>query len=610
MNFGNIPDDVIAAVLKHHEIVEVVSKYVHLTKQGRNFKGLCPFHSEKSPSFTVSPDKQIFNCFGCGTAGNAIKFVMEIDGLSFPEAVRQLAEEADIPVSWESSSAEETAGQTEKRLIIEGHELAAKWYNYLLKNSELGKPAMEYLRGRGFTDRMIEEFQIGYSPPMWDKLCQFLSSRNINLALMEKGGLVSANSEGSGYLDRFRDRIMFPIRDARGKTIAFAGRVLKDAQPKYLNTPETVLFNKSRILYNLDQAKSSIRKSGKAVLFEGYADVIKAWDAGVAYGIATMGTALTEEHARMLKRLTDEVIVCYDGDDAGQAAAFKSLGLLEKSGCNAQVAILTGKMDPDEYISVYSAEKFNSEIIDSAVPSTKFKLIYLQRNHILQKDEGKLKYIHEALKIIAELNAPTEREHYVKELSQDFQYSIQSLNEQLHQIREQLQKKKQFGDNKNNPWNNVMNDGRTEKTSPVLLPAFHNAERKLLAVMMEDGDIAHYVREKLGDGFNVEAHAALAAYLYAYYAEGKEPDASRYMATLQNEELERVASSIAMTDSAGGINDKVIDDYIREIKKYPQFAELALKKEEIARAERAGDVIRAAQIASEIISLERQLKTL
>src|SRR5690554_2607256 len=256
---NKIPEEVIAAVLKHHDIVETVGKYVHLTKQGRNYKGLCPFHSEKTSSFTVSPEKQIFRCFGCGAGGHVIKFVMDIEGYSFPEAVRLMAKEAQISVQWEETSVQETEEQKELSTIIAAHELAIKIYKYVLKNSVEGHAALEYLRGRGFTDHVIDEFQIGYAPASWDTLVRYLTKNQFDSELMEKGGLISAKQDQSGYVDRFRDRIMFPIHNHQGKPIALSGRIVGEGQPKYLNSPETPVFNKSRTLFNLHRARSDIR---------------------------------------------------------------------------------------------------------------------------------------------------------------------------------------------------------------------------------------------------------------------------------------------------------------------------------------------------------------
>lgn len=607
---NKIPEEVIAAVLKHHDIVETVGKYVHLTKQGRNYKGLCPFHSEKTSSFTVSPEKQIFRCFGCGAGGHVIKFVMDIEGYSFPEAVRHMAKEAQISVQWEEASAEETEEQKEFSIIIAAHELAVKIYNYVLKNSAEGHAALEYLRARGFTDHLIEEFQIGYAPASWDTLVRYLTKNQFDLQTMEKGGLISAKQDHSGYVDRFRDRIMFPIHNNQGKPIALSGRIVGDGQPKYLNSPETPVFNKSRTLFNLHRARSAIRKSGIVVIFEGFGDVIRAWEAGTDNGIATMGTALTESHARMIRRMAEQVIVCYDGDQAGLTAAYKSLDLLEREGCIVNVAQLPEALDPDDYIAKYGKDLFQKQIIQSAVPATKYRLIYLRRNIPIRSDEGNLKYIQAALKIIAHLQSPTEREFYLRELSVDFQYTMEALHEQLNQFRQQSQNLNRQRDKNEIPWNNVMQGESGTKSTNSLLPAYHNAERKLLTVMMEDREIANYVQEHLADQFHVEAHAAIAAYVYAYYAEGNDPDPSRFITRLEDESLVNIASAMLMTETGSGIHAQVIDDYIKEIKKFPKQQMIRQKKEEQSQAMRLGDMQKAAQIGMEIISLEKELKSI
>ncbi len=602
---GSIPEEVIEAVLRQHDIVDTVGKHVHLTKQGKYMKGLCPFHSEKTPSFTVTPDRQIFHCYGCGKGGNAIKFRMEIEGLTFPEAVRMMAEEVHIPFDYGTAGQGEAPRNLELEQQLQAHEWTSKLYHFLLKNTEHGKPAMDYLKGRGFTDKAIDTFQIGYAPARWDTLVQFLEKRSFDLGTMEKGGLLSSKQDGTGYVDRFRDRVIFPLHNRNGKVIAFAGRVLGEGQPKYLNSPESKLFSKSRTLYNLHQAKAEIRKSRQIVLFEGYGDVISAWEAGVHNGVATMGTALTESHAAMMRGLADEVIVCYDGDNAGQAAALKSIPILENIGFTAKIALLSEGMDPDEFIQKYGADRFKHQVLDGAVSSVKFKLIYLKKNHILLEEDGKVAYIKDALEVIAPLPSPTEREIYLKEMSSDLQVSFDSLKQECNEMRQAMQKKIPAGDNTAKRWNN----GRHKKgqaSMPVLLPAYHVAERRLLSFMLQDDEVARYVGERLGDSFNIDEHAAIAAYLYAYYAQEKAPDASRFISSLQDEKLEQTVISIAMMDTPEEWSTQELDDCIREIQKVPQKVQIKRKKEEMVSAERAGDFLRAAQIASEIITLERQ----
>lgn len=610
MSNGRIPDHVIDAVLKAHDIVEVVGKYVHLTKQGHYLKGLCPFHSEKTPSFTVTPEKQIYHCYGCGAGGQVIRFVAEIEGLSFGQAVRKLAEEANLQVGLGAShTGAETKESKERAKLLEAYELADKLYQYILHNTEQGKAAKQYLMGRGITGKLMETFGIGYAPSRWDTLVNLLDKKQFPLPLMEQGGLISAKQDGTGYVDKFRDRVMFPIRDWKGQTIAFGGRLMGDGQPKYLNSPESMLFHKSRTLYNLHASRPQIRKMQEIVLFEGYMDVIRSWDAGVTNGVATMGTALTPEHAEAIRRLAERVTVAYDGDNAGQSAAYKSIPLLENAGCQVKIAVIPGGMDPDEYIASHGSERFVREVIETAVPSIKYKLLYFRKNYRMQEDGERLRYIQQALRLIAGLTSPIEREHYVKDLTSEFRYSYDSAMQTLNEIRLQTEKNSRSGDNKPNPWNNGMNDGKPREQTPSMIPAYQFAERQLLAVMMLDRDVSQYVERRLGDEFNMEAHAAIAAYLYAYYAQGYEPNASMFIGMLQDDKLESLASSLTLIDNRNGVNEAVIDDYIREIKKYPLLQQLERKREEIKQAERMGDIPRALQLGSEIISLEKQLKS-
>lgn len=609
MSYGKIPQEVIDAVRARHDIVETVGKYVHLTKHGKYMKGLCPFHSENTPSFTVTPELQIFHCYGCGKGGNVIRFVEEMEGYSFPEAVRVLAEDSGMAVTWSSPEGRSAASKDPERTkAIEAHELTVKFYHYVLNNTKQGLEAKQYLKERGMSDRLIGQFQIGCAPDEWDILTRFLFKRGFDMELLEKYGLVAAKQDGSGYVDRFRNRIIFPIHDRDGNAIALAGRIIGEGQPKYLNSSESKLFTKSRTLYNLHQARPAIRKRKQAVLFEGYMDVIKAWHAGLSNGVATMGTALTEEHCAILKRQAQEVIVCYDGDDAGQAAASKSIPLLEAAGLKVMIAMLPRGKDPDDFIGEYGAEAFLRTTLDDSVSVTKFKLLYSKKNYIMFNEEGRKNYLMEAIQTIADVDTSTEREIYLKELSKEFDISLDALKQDCHQLRLERQKNNPQRDNNDISWNNGRNENRRKSDSPVLMPAYTFAERRLLHVMIRDRDIAQKVHERINDAFNVADHAAIAAYLYAYYAQGYEADAARFMETLHDAQLEQVTASILMMDGDMPFDEDIMEEFIEQIIKVPQLRIIEQKKEEMIRAERAGDAIAAAKMLTEIITLERQLK--
>lgn len=608
-----IPDEIRNEVLKRNDIVDIVAQYVHLSRQGKYLKGLCPFHSEKTPSFTVTPDKQIFHCYGCGKGGTIIHFIMGLEGYSYPEAITHLAQLANISITWgQSRQYSERNPQNKARdLLLEAHGLTAKLYHYILMNTVEGKEALQYLRDRGFKDKLIGQFQIGYALSEWDTIVQFLTKRKFDLTLMEKGGIVSARMNGKGYIDRFRNRVIFPIWDRRGHTVGFAGRVLDDSHPKYINSPDTMLFNKSKLLYNVHHARPHVKRMGQIILFEGFVDVIQAWGAQVLNGVATMGTALTVEHVQLLKQLGNSVIICYDGDDAGQAATMKSIAMLERSGFHVAVTVLPDQLDPDEFIKTYGAERFHQTLIASAITPTKFRLISLRQNYILLEDDGKRRYKDAALQVVAGVGSPVERELHLKEIALQLnlngESTLASLKQECMYIRQKLQKKNDNGDNPSNAWNNVSNDKQVVSL-PVLHPAYVYAERSLLALMFRDMKVANYVERNLGEQFNVDDHAALAAYLYAYYAQGKEPNFSYYLVTLLDDRLEKMAVSIFMAEVPMQYDRALLDDYIVQILKIPQLREIEHKKEEMVQAERSGNVLRAAQIAQEIVSLEQELK--
>ncbi|TLS50354.1 DNA primase [Paenibacillus antri] len=608
MRTGSIPEDVIQSVLEKTDIVELIGRTVSLARSGRGYLGLCPFHSEKTPSFNVLPEKRIFHCFGCGAGGNAIRFLMKSEGLSFPEAIRALAETTGVAYDFAPAPSEMTEEQREALRFIAANEEAAKFFHFVLGGTEQGQAGYEYLKRRGFSQKLIDEFEIGFAPPLRDSLLQFLQTKGFPPPVAERAGLIAARNDSTDYFDRFRDRVMFPIWDAAGKIVAFNGRAVGDAQPKYLHSPETTLFQKSKVLYPLHLAKASIRKQRQAVLFEGMVDVIKAREAGVENGVATLGTALTETHLAMLRRYCDSILVCYDGDRAGQAAAHKTVLLCEKAGMKCEVALLPEGKDPDEYIAAFGPDAFLANVIRNPVSSTKYKILYLKKEHTLQDDGGKLSFVRSALRIVAALESPTEREHYVKELAGETQYAFETLKQEMNEIR---QKVRGQGDKNEIPWNTDMNEkGSSAPAVPALRPAYYSAERQLLAAMMYSEDAAKLVQEKLGGEFHVEAHAAIAAYLYAYYAAGREPNPSGFVGTLHDDALEALASSILLSVPQDAINEKVLEDCLTEVRKHDLELKLKQKQQQLARAERAEEFAAAAQIGIEIITLERELKQL
>ncbi|TYR82377.1 DNA primase [Priestia megaterium] len=601
---NRIPDEVIDRIRHSVDIVDVISDYVQLKKQGRNYFGLCPFHGESTPSFSVSPDKQIYHCFGCGAGGNSFSFVMELEGLSFTEAAQHLAEKANIPFEHDIQPHSTRNDQHHGNKIVEAHELLKKFYHHLLVNTKEGQEAYDYLINRGFTREIIDEFEIGYALESWDFVTKFLTKRGFTTQEMENAGLIIKRNQDNSYFDRFRNRIMFPIADLQGKTIAFSGRLLTEikGQPKYLNSPETSIFNKSRTLYNFHRAKKHIRKNQQVILFEGFADVISSVKAGCENAIATMGTSLTEDQAKIIRRNVESVIICYDSDSAGVEAAHKATTILTNAGCAVKIAVMPDGYDPDDYIKEYGADKFQNDVINNSLTFMTFKLRYLRRRKNLQIEAERMQYIEEALREISHLTKAVERDYYLRQLSQEFSLSLDALKEQQHQM-ERSEKKKKDNDSWNR--NNIATHPVVKKT---LLPAYQNAERLLIAYMLKDKDVAFRVQDLLQGQFNIEEHRALVMYLYGYYEEGHSPNPSNFIERLPEATLSSLASELAMMSINEELSEQALNDYVQQVLNYPKVLKIKEKEQQKQEAERQKDYLKAATIAMEVIELKKTLK--
>lgn len=600
---GNrIADEKVDLIRNTLDIVDIVGEYVQLKKQGRNFFGLCPFHGEKTPSFSVSTDKQIYHCFGCGAGGNMFSFVMEIEGISFVEAVTQLAEKANVDLP--DIDVTETGISKEVQEMYQAHDLLRKLYHHLLVNTKEGERAFHYLKDRGFTLEEIKKFQIGYSPDSWELQTTFLKRRGFSLGNMVDAGLIT-NSERNDYqyFDRFRNRIMFPIFDPQGKTIAFGGRVIDQSEPKYLNSTETKIYNKSRVLYSFNLARPHIKKEEHAVLFEGYIDVIASWKAGVVNGVATLGTSLTDDQAKLIRRNSNLVTICYDSDKAGIQASIRASNILKKVGCEVRIAKMPEGFDPDDYIRKYGGESFKKGVIGDSITLTAFKMEYLRRGKNLQNEGERIRYIEEVIKEISQLDNVVEIDHYLRQLANEFSLSLDALKEQQRLITRQVKNKDNqtfYRDNKDS----IKKVSKKQK----LLPAYQNAERMLLAHMLRDHDVALKIQDTIGGSFNIDEHSAIAILLYAFYEEGQNPNISSFMQRIQDETLRRNVSEIAMIDINDELSEEVLQDYIRHVLQYPTIFKIEDLEQEKKEAEREQDVVRAAQIAMEIIKVKKELK--
>lgn len=599
---NQIPEQVIEDVRKTNDIVDVIGEYVQLKKQGRNYFGLCPFHGEKSPSFSVTQEKQIFHCFGCGKGGNVITFMMEMEGFSFHEALKFLGDRSGLEVP-ETTQNKETSISRESQSILSAHEWVTKLYHHLLRYTKDGKEGYQYFKDRGINDETIDDFQLGFAPKIKDFTAEFLEKKGFHQQISVKAGLLSMYEDNS-VTDRFRGRVIFPIRNHLGKTVGFGGRTIGDLEPKYLNSPESELFQKGRLLYNFDLAKKHIRKENEAVLFEGYMDVISAYQAGVKNVVATLGTSLTESQAKLLRRYVDTVILCYDADNAGIEATYKAADILRKTGCNVKIANLEDGMDPDNYIREHGSTSFKDKVIKASNTFMSFYMRYLKKDYNLSLEGDRIQYIEAVLKQLAEIDSSVEREYYLRELSNEYNLSMESLTQEI-----QTHRQKMGPDKDKREKNRYTNRASQYYQSKKLLPAFQNAERQLIAHMLQDIAITGKVQEELGASFNIDEHKIIVTHLFAYYEEGHQADISMFLEILNDARLKQIVTEIAMIPVHENISDREINDYIRLIRAESSNKDsIQTLKEEQRLAEQQNDPIKAARIGMEIIELQKQFK--
>jgi DNA primase len=388
-------DDTRERVRNANDIVDVIGSYLPLKRAGANFVALCPFHKEKSPSFNVNPHRQIFHCFGCHKGGDVFKFVMEYDSVDFPEALRRLADRAKIPLEHEKGSGGEQTRHLKERLLQMHDQIAQRWQN-ALANEASGQIARDYLAKRGVSAEAIKLFRLGYAPDLWDDTVNWAKSKDYDLPLVEKGGLILKREQADGYYDRFRGRLMFPICDEQGRVIAFSGRVLSgdEKTAKYVNSPETPIFIKSKVFFGLDKAKRAILDAGHAIICEGQLDMIACFMAGVQNIVAPQGTAFTADHARIIKRFVDEVVLCFDSDAAGQNAAVRALDSLLASGLAVRVATVPAGHDPDSFIKSKGGPAFK-QLIEQAEGFFDYYLGRLCATNDTTTDKGRLAVLHD-----------------------------------------------------------------------------------------------------------------------------------------------------------------------------------------------------------------------
>lgn len=522
-------DEIIEEVRSRNDIVDVISAYVKLQKKGSSYFGLCPFHNEKSPSFSVSRQKQMYYCFGCGAGGNVFTFLMEYENYSFVEALRYLADRAGVDLPEQEYSEAERRRADEKAVLLEIHKRAAQFYYVQLKSSQ-GEQAMAYLRGRQLGDDTIKAFGLGYSSKFSNTLYQFLKSKGYADDMLAKSGLITMD-EKHGPHDKFWNRVMFPIMDANNRVIGFGGRVMGDAKPKYLNSPETLIFDKSRNLYGLNRARTT-RKS-YFLLCEGYMDVISLHQAGFTNAVASLGTALTAGHASLIKRYVQEVYLTYDSDDAGTRAALRALPILKDAGITAKIIRMEPYKDPDEFIKNLGAEAFE-ERIEKARNGFMFSLEILEKDYDLKSPEGKTGFLNEAARRLGRFEEEIERNNYIEAVAEKYHTGYEELRRLVGKmaVREGLAK----------PVQRPKTAGVKEKEDGI-----RKSQKILLTWLVSDerifGQIKDYISpEDFSDGIYRKA----AGLLFQQYHDG-EINPARIMNYFTDEEEHREVAALFHT---------------------------------------------------------------
>ncbi|HEY5626514.1 MAG TPA: DNA primase, partial [Nitrospira sp.] len=434
MGRGLIPEDVINQIRDRTDIAEIVGHHVSLTSAGQNLKGLCPFHQEKSPSFTVSPSKQIFHCFGCGAGGNVFTFLTRITGASFPETVRDLGRKIGIEVQETIASSGPQAAQAGR--IEQINRAAAAWFQQNLRDERIGAEAREYLESRGIQPTTIERFGIGVAPTEWDGLLTSLAKQGFAQSDLASAGLIIARDTGSGFYDRFRARVMFTITDLRKRAVGFGGRVLGEGTPKYLNSPDTPLFKKGHTLFALDVAREAVTRTKTVIVVEGYFDAIALHQAGLTHTVATLGTALTSDHIQVLRRFASKVVLLFDPDAAGVRAALRGLDLFVNSGLGVKVVTLPDGEDPDTYVRKAGPESF-TRLEEQAPSLLDFAMEYSLKTAEASTIEGRIRAVDEVLRILQKSEHPIEREERIRLVAERLGINQQRLIERYPALLQQ-----------------------------------------------------------------------------------------------------------------------------------------------------------------------------
>jgi len=566
---GRIPENILEDILSRVDIVEVISSYIPLKKAGRNFKANCPFHHEKTPSFMVSSDRQIFHCFGCGESGNAFKFLMRYERMEFPEAVETLAKKTGVLLS--ENQKQDHVSVNINTNLFKVNELSVSFYENNL-NSSLGKPAKEYLLKRGLSEETINTFKLGLAIEKWDSLLNSLRLKSISLSMQEKAGLIISKETG-GYYDRFRNRIIFPIFDIKSRPLGFGARVLDNSLPKYINSPETPIYIKGKNLYGLNLAKDSIREDDFVIIVEGYLDLIIPYQHGLRNIVASLGTALTPDQVRLLKRFTQNVVMVYDADAAGELATLRSLDIFIEEEMEVRIVTLPKGFDPDTFVRKDGIASLR-ERIKQAENLFDYKLRILESRFNSKEIEGKAKISNSMLETLNKIKNAVLRSEYLKKLAQELDVNEDALLQEINKIKPITN----YADSRNQITR------KTFKTNPT--------EQLLIKLMLEESGLIHRIKDNLEPAdFQDERISRIVSIMFDLASQGKAIEPKMLMNYVGEDDVsELVCESLFLPEESSGIHkEKVIDDCIKRLKS----DKLKLKKqhlhEQIKTAQHLGD---------------------
>ncbi len=588
----SIPDSIIEEIRTRADIYEVVSEYVPLKKAGNNYKGLCPFHSEKTPSFSVSPDKQIYHCFGCGAGGNVFKFIMEKEDLPFIDTVKRLAQRYQVVIP--ESTYKGGASHNEREALLNCNTLTAQYFASQLKNPQAGKKAREYLVSRGFDEQAIENYQIGWAPSGWHNLLGHLESQvKCSRDTLTKYGLISkkdaadTKDKKDAFYDRFRERLIFPIQDTRGNIIAFGGRVVGDGEPKYLNSPETLVYKKGQHLFGLNKAKEAIRREDQALIVEGYFDQMRAWENGVQNIVATCGTALTAQQALLLKPLSTKVTLVFDADPAGHAAAERGFEILQEHGLSVFVAVLPEGHDPDSLIQEQGKEAF-LKLIRDAQPYVHYLLGRILRTAETRTTEDKLGAINRILPVLAKIKNSVERSEHIRYVAEKVGVEDRAFLEEM---------RKSLAQNKNRV------DAPVSSKKGNLDPEWY-----LVHLMLADTEAAR----------DIAANVALAEYenplyretanlLYDLIERDQPLRVDRLIDHTDQPEVKSILTQVSMEPILFDNVKRAVADCINEIRKRTTDKKINVLKKQRNQAEQAGQTDRSRELHQQMCEIQVSL---